>query len=125
MFENLVMGADIQPARMLVTLNVSNSWSLLYALRAIIAGWIFQINTDVTFGVCRHAVDLLSMGINSMQHRNYSACYCIIQSKCESENVYTGCFLQMQQAVHSLMDATDRGKKNCTSCAKLLTPKQS
>ena len=83
MFEHLVIGADVQAARMLVT---SDPWSLLHALRAIVARWTFQVNMmDVTFGVCRHAVDLLSMGINSMPHSNHQACYCSIPSKCESE----------------------------------------
>ncbi len=64
--EHLVIGADIQPAGMLVTLKISNPWSLLHALRAVIAGWTFKINIDVTFRVCSYAVDLLYTGINSI-----------------------------------------------------------
>ena len=81
MFEHIVIGNDIQPARQLVTLNISSPWFLLHAVRAIIAGWTFQLNMDVTFSICRHAVDLLCLGVNSMPHTNNPLCFCIIPAK--------------------------------------------
>ena len=81
---------------------------LLNALRAIIAGWGFQLNGDVTGKLCRNSVDLLQFGVNSIPHKNHVLCLAIIPSKSESEAVYQMTWDDLRTAVFELFTY-----KNC------------
>ena len=53
LFEFVVLGSEFLPERDLALITVASLWMLANVLRAIIAGWGFQLNGDVTGKVCR------------------------------------------------------------------------
>ena len=87
LFEFVVLGGELRAQRDIVRITIASPWMLANALRAIIAGWGFQLNGDVTGKVCRASVDLLQFGINSIPHRNHVLCLAIIPKATESETV--------------------------------------
>ncbi len=68
MFDVFVIRKDLNAAKDIVYLNFSTLRHL--CVRNIAAGWIFQLNSDVTFKVCRHTVALLCLGVNSLGNVN-------------------------------------------------------
>ena len=62
LFEFCVIGHQTDLAEHQVfLLNLSSLWMLLHVLHAIQAGWVLQLNCDVTSKVCCKSVDLLSL----------------------------------------------------------------
>ncbi len=78
MYDVFVIGKDINAAEDIVYLNFSSLWHLCNIIRNIAAGWIFQLNGDATFKVCRHTVALLCLGVNSLGNVNNTICWAII-----------------------------------------------
>ena len=74
LFDFVVLGSELLAQRDIVRITLSSPWMLLNALRAIIAGWDFQLNGDVTGKLCHSSVDLLQFGINSIPHTNHVLC---------------------------------------------------
>jgi hypothetical protein len=83
--EYCVIGHQNEPAFDVLRMNLSSLWMLTHAFRAIKAGWVFQLNADVTGKLCRKSVDLLSFSVTSIPKRNNTLCLCIIPSTTESE----------------------------------------
>ena len=88
LFNFVVLGGELKAERDIVRIAISSPWMLSNALRAIIAGWGWQLNGDVAGKVCRASVDLLQFGINSIPHRNHVLSLAIIPKSTESETVY-------------------------------------
>ncbi len=78
---------------------MSSVWMLTHAFRAIKAGWVFQLNADVTGKLCRKSVDLLAFSVTSIPKRNNTLCLCIIPSTTESEQAYTVVYNELRKAV--------------------------
>ena len=87
MFDVFVIGKDLNAAKDIVYLNFSTLWHLCNILRNIAAGWIFQLNGDVTFKVCWRTVALLCLGVNSLGNVNNTICWAIIP-EAESAEVF-------------------------------------
>ena len=88
LFEFVVLGGELRAQRDIVRITIASPWMLANALRAIISGWVFQLNGDVTGKLCRASVDLLQLGINSIPHRNHVLCLAVIAKSTETETVY-------------------------------------
>ncbi len=58
---------------------------ILNALRAIVAGWEFQLNGDVAVKLCRKNIDLVEFGVNSIPKLNNVLCLRVIPKGTESE----------------------------------------
>ena len=84
----VVLGSEFIAQRDIVRITLSPPWMLLNAMRAIIAGWGFQLNGTVTGKLCRASVDFLQFGINSIPHRNRVLFFAVIPKATESETVY-------------------------------------
>ena len=93
---------------------------LLNVLLAIIAGWGFQLNGDVTGKLCRASVDLLQFGINSIPHRNHVLCLAVIPKATESETVYQITWDDLRAAVLLLLTLKDCGVAGCACCGPML-----
>jgi hypothetical protein len=61
---------------------------LANALRAIVAGWNFQVYADVTGNFCNRSEDLLAFSVTSIPCQNNILCLSIILKATESEKVY-------------------------------------
>ena len=61
---------------------------LCNALRAIIAGWVFQLNGDVTGKFCNKSVDLVEFSVTSIPKQNNILCLGVIPKGSESEKNY-------------------------------------
>ena len=61
---------------------------LCNALRAIIAGWVFQLNGDVTGKFCNKSVDLVEFSVTSIPKQNNILCLGVIPKGSESEIIY-------------------------------------
>ncbi len=49
MFEPFVIGRDLNPAEVIVYMNVSSLWFIFIIFRNIECGWLFQLNHDMTY----------------------------------------------------------------------------
>jgi hypothetical protein len=61
---------------------------ILNAFRAIVVGWGFQLNSDVTGKLCRKNIDLVEFGVNAIPKHNNVLCLGVIQKGAESEKNY-------------------------------------
>jgi hypothetical protein len=120
LFQFLVLGHEFSPQRDIVRITLSSPWMLLNALRAIIAGWGFQLNGDVTGKVCRVSVDLLQFGVNSIPHKNHVLCLAIIPSKSESEPVYGMTWDDLRHAVLDLFTYNKCDVPDCPTCGPIM-----
>ena len=120
LFQFLVLGHEFSPQRDIVRITLSSPWMLLNALRAIIAGWGFQLNGDVTGKLCRTSVDLLQFGVNSIPHKNHVLCLAIIPSKSESEAVYGMTWDDLHTAVLDLLTYKKCAVPDCTTCGPIM-----
>ncbi len=48
LFKFVVLGSQVSPKRDIMRITFSSVWMILNAFRAIVAGWGFQLNGDVT-----------------------------------------------------------------------------
>jgi hypothetical protein len=69
-------------------INSSSSWNLANSLRAIAAGWGFQLNTDATGNICQQRVDLIEFGVISIMYQNYVLCLSLVPKGTKREKVY-------------------------------------
>ena len=120
LFEFVVLGGEFAAQRDIVRITLSSPWMLLNALRAIIAGWGFQLNGDATGKLCRNSVDLLQFGVNSIPHKNHVLCLAIIPSKSESETVYGMTWDDLRTAVLDLLTYKKCAVPDCTTCGPIL-----
>ncbi len=88
LYEYVVIGYELIAARDVVRINMSSLWMLANALRAIVAGWNFQLCADVTGNFCNRSVDLLEFSVISIPCQNNVLCLSIIPKATESETVY-------------------------------------
>ncbi len=80
-------------------MNMSSLWMLTHVFRAIKAGWVFQLNADVTGRLCRKSVDLLAFSVTSIPKCNNTLCLCIIPITTESEQEFTVVYNELRKAV--------------------------
>jgi len=102
LFEPFVIGRDLNPKDDIVYITFASIWHLLNFLRNIAAGWLFQVNVDATYKVCRRSVALLGMGVNSVGHVNNPVCWSIIPES-ESKQIFTGTWRCVQEAAMMLV----------------------
>ena len=115
MFDVFVIGKDLNATEDIVYLNVSTMWHLCNILRNIAAGWIFQLNGDVTFKVCRRTVALLGLGVNSLGNVSNSICWAIIP-EAESAEVFKSTWKAVQDAAMLLMIRFRHCRQECSTC---------
>ncbi len=65
LFEFAVLGSQVSPERDIARITLSSVWMILNAFRAIVAGWGFQLNGDVTGKLCRKNIHLVEFGVIS------------------------------------------------------------
>ncbi len=87
LFEFVVLGSQVSPERDIVRITFSSVWMILNAFRAIVAGWGFQLNDDVTGKLCRNNIDLVEFGVNSIPKHNNVLCLGVILKGTESEKI--------------------------------------
>ena len=116
----MVLGGELRAQRDIVCITISSPWMLANALRAIIAGWGWQLNGDVTGKLCRASVDLLQFGINSIPHRNHVFCLAVIPKATESEAVYPITWDDSRAAVLLLLTLKDCCVAGCACCGPIL-----
>ncbi len=61
LYEYVVIGHELIMERDFMRINLSSLWMLANALRAIDAGWKFQLCLDVTSNFCSGSMDLLEL----------------------------------------------------------------
>jgi hypothetical protein len=120
LYDFLVLGSEIVAARDIVRITFSSMWMLLNALRAIIAGWGFQLNGDVTGKVCRVSIDVLEFGVNSIPKRNNVLCLAIIPKSTESEKVYTITWDDLREGVLTALTYKHCGDAECSCCGLVM-----
>ena len=96
LYDYVVIGYELIAERDVVQINLSSVWMLCVAVRAIIAGWNFQLCADVTGNVCSRSVDLLEFSVTSILCQNNVLCLSIIPKETESERLRHSCQLSLQ-----------------------------
>ena len=107
LYDYVVIGYELIAERDVVRINLSSVWMLANALRAIIAGWNFQLCADVTGNFCNCSVDLFefsvtSIVVESIPCQNNVLCLSIIPKATESEPVYKLSYDNLRTAVNYL-----------------------
>ena len=115
MYDIFVIGKDLNAQEDIVYLNFSTLWHLCNILRAIATGWVFQLNGDATFSVCRRTVALLSLGVNSLGNVTNPVCWAIIP-EAESAEVMKGTWKAVQAAAIMLMAKFRPCGRQCPTC---------
>jgi hypothetical protein len=97
-----VIGYELIAARDGVRINLPSLWMLANALRAIVAGWNFQLCADVPSNFCNRSADLLEFSVTSIPCQNNVLCVSIIRKATESEKVYKLTYDDLRTAVSHL-----------------------
>ena len=118
-FDTVVLGSETSPEFDIFRMTLSSPWMLANALRAISAGWVFQLNADVTGKVCRASVDLLAFGVNSIPCQNNVLCIALIPQATESEVTYTLTYDDLRHGVATLCKVEPCRDENCDFCSTL------
>ena len=74
LFDFVVLGSQVTAEHDLVRITFGSVWMMLNAYRAIIAGWGFQLNGDVTGKYCNKSVDLVEFSVTSIPKQNNILC---------------------------------------------------
>ena len=119
LYAPVVIGYDIQAAHGIVNINISSLQFLLNVFRAINSGWTFQLNADGTFNFCRHNVDMIGFGVNSIGGHNHPLCWSLIPSAGEGKLTYTKTYLELQTAALLLDTIVPCKVHCCLLCTKL------
>ena len=88
LFDFVVLGGQVSAEHDLVRITFGSVWMLLNAFRAIIAGWVFQLNGDVTGKFCNKSVDLVEFSVTSIPKQNNVLCLGVIPKGSESKIIY-------------------------------------
>jgi hypothetical protein len=112
LFDVVVVGKNLSPEDDIVYMNMSSLWFLLNFLRNIEAGWLTQLNGDVTFKVNRRGVASLGLGVNSIGNVNNPICWAIIPETTEGQVTYTGTWHSVRDSIILLL----RTYVTCDGC---------
>ena len=85
LFDFVVLGSQVTAEHDLVRITFGSVWMMLNAYRAIIAGWGFHLNGDVTGKYCNKSVDLVEFSATSIPKQNNILCLVVIPKGTESE----------------------------------------
>ena len=89
----------------------------MHVFRAIRAGWVFQLNGDVTGKVCRRSVDLLFLSVTSIPKRTNTLCLSIIPHTTESEQAFTVVYNELRKAVCLVKSIKTCDEASCETCS--------
>ena len=70
-----------------VRITFGSVWMILNADRAIIAGWGFQLNGDITGKYCHKSVDLVEFSVTSIPKQNNILCLGVIPKETERKKI--------------------------------------
>ncbi len=119
LFEFCVIGHEFDAADDIVHINFSFLWMLSNALRAINAGWVFQLNGDVTGNVCRAGIDLLELSVSSIPAQNNVLCISTIPHATESQRTCEITWDDLRAAVLLSLSIKHCGNDSCECCATM------
>ncbi len=119
MYAPVVICYDLQAAHDLANINIFSQHFLLYVFHAINSGWTFQLNADGTFNFCRHNVDMIGFGVNSIGGHNHPLCRSLITSAGEGKLTFTKTYLEVQTATLQLDEIVPCKVHGCLLCTKL------
>ena len=110
LFDFVVLGSQVTAEHDLVRITFGSVWMMLNAYRAIIAGWGFQLNGDVTGKYCNKSVDLVEFSVTSIPKQNNILCLGVIPKGTESELLYKITWDDFRVAAIELANYKDCGK---------------
>jgi hypothetical protein len=121
MYEDVVIGHKLIACRDITRINLSSVWMLANALRAIVAGWNFQLccDSDVTGNFCSRSVDLLEFSVTSIPCKDLVLCLSIIPKATESQKVYTITYTDLRTAMNLLCQVRPCLNSDCDCCSKI------
>ncbi len=119
LYEYVVIGYELIAARNVVRFNMSSVWMLANALRAIVAGWNFQLCADVTGNFCNRSVDLLEFSVTSIPCQNKVLCLSIIPKATGSEKFYKLSYDDLCTSVNYLCKVRPCRNADCECCIRI------
>ena len=91
LYDFVVLGRQVAAEHDVVRITFGSVWMLCNAFRAIIAGWVFQLNGDVTGKFCNKSVDLVEFSVTSIPRQNNILCLGVIPRGSESSKIREKC----------------------------------
>ena len=120
LFDFVVLGSQVTAEHDLVRITFGSVWMMLNAYRAIIAGWGFQLNGDVTGKYCNKSVDLVEFSVTSIPKQNNILCLGVIPKGTESETLCRITWNDFRVAAIELANYKDCGKQGCFTCQMVM-----
>ncbi len=111
-----MIGEDLNPSDDIVYMNMTSLWHIGNWLRAIDAGWIIQLNGDVTFKMNRRRVAALTLGVSSLGHVSNPLCWALIPETTEGEIIYSGTYQTFRDAVILVLKSFVCCCDDCEAC---------
>ncbi len=93
---------------------------ILNAFRAIVAGWGFQLNGDVTGKLCSKHIDLVEFVVNSIPKHNNVLCLGVIPKGTESKKIYEITSDDFRTAAVLMCSYKDCCKPGCPICGTIM-----
>ncbi len=81
MFEVFIFRKDLNHAHDIAYMTMISLLHILDWLRAIVAGWLIQLNSDVKFKDNWCCVAALTLGVNLLGHVSNPLCWTLIPEK--------------------------------------------
>ena len=120
LFEFHVLGSQVNAERELVRITFGSVWMILNAYSAIIAGWGFQMNGEVTDKYCCKSVDLVEISVTSIPKQNNILCLGVIPKGTEREKNYMITWDDFRAAAVFVASYKDCCKAGCDCCKMVL-----
>jgi hypothetical protein len=116
LYDFVVLGSQVAAEHDVVRITFGSVWMLCNAFRAIIAGWVFQLNGDVTGKFCNKTVDLVEFSVTSIPKQNNILCLGVIPKGSESEVMYKITWDDFRKALVAMKGYKYCGKEGCECC---------
>ena len=111
-----MLGGQVSAEHDVVCITFGSVWMILNAFLAIIAGWVFQLNGDVTGKFCNKSVDLVEFSVTSIPKQNNILCLGVIPKGSESEVIYKITWDDFRKALVLMKGHKCCGKEDCECC---------
>ncbi len=116
LFKPYVIGRQFLEADLTVFLSVATSWDLLSIFRSLAAGYLVQLQSDVTSKASTAALNKLGFGVNMLGGHFAPWTYTLIPAETKSEAMYSAAYSASKKATCKLMRLHLCAKEECYTC---------
>jgi hypothetical protein len=102
LFKPYVIGRQIIAADRTVFMSFATCWDLLSIFRSLAAGYLVQLQTDVTYKASTAALNKLGFCVNMLGWHFAPWSYTLIPAETESEAMYTAAYSASKKSTRKI-----------------------